>query len=90
MFIFNNQQLGMIMQEQKMEGYENWQTELQNLDYAAYAKQCGGIGITVKTPDELPDAVDKALATNKPVIVDINTESNAFCYNIAYMILTWN
>ena len=34
-FIFNNQQLGMIMQEQKMEGYPNWQTELQNLDYAA-------------------------------------------------------
>jgi pyruvate oxidase len=77
-FIFNNQQLGMIMQEQKMEGYENWQTELQNLDYAAYAEQCGGIGISVKTPDELPDAVDKALASDKPVIVDINTDPMRF------------
>ena len=38
-FIFNNQQLGMIMQEQKMEGYPNWQTELQNMDYAAYARE---------------------------------------------------
>ena len=50
-FIFNNQQLGMIQQEQKMEGYENWQTELQNLDYASYARTCGGTGITVKSPD---------------------------------------
>ena len=58
-FIFNNQQLGMIMQEQKMEGYENWQTDLQNLDYAAYAKTCGGIGITVKSPEELPIRLKK-------------------------------
>ncbi|MGB7969917.1 MAG: thiamine pyrophosphate-dependent enzyme [Methanobacterium sp.] len=77
-FIFNNKQLGMIMQEQKMEGYDNWQTELQDLDFAEYAKQCGGVGITVKTPEELPDAVDKALSTNKPVIVDINTDPMRF------------
>jgi pyruvate oxidase len=77
-FIFNNQQLGMIMQEQKMEGYENWQTELQNLDYAAYARTCGGIGITVKSPEELPNAVEKALKSDKPVIVDINTDSKRF------------
>jgi len=77
-FIFNNKQLGMIMQEQKMEGYDNWQTELQDLDFAEYAKQCGGVGITVKTPEELPDAVDKALSINKPVIVDINTDPMRF------------
>jgi len=77
-FIFNNQQLGMIMQEQKMEGYPNWQTELQDLDYAAYARECGGIGINVKTPEELPEAVEKALAADKPVIVNINTDSMRF------------
>lgn len=73
-FIFNNRQLGMIMQEQKMEGYPNWQTELQNLDYAAYARECGGIGIQVETPQELPEAVDKALSSDQPVIVDINAD----------------
>jgi pyruvate oxidase len=77
-FIFNNQQLGMIMQEQKMEGYENWQTELQNLDYAAYARECSGIGINVKTPEELPEAVDKALSSDKPVIVNIDTDPKRF------------
>lgn len=73
-FIFNNRQLGMIMQEQKMEGYPNWQTELQNLDFAAFALECGGIGINVETPQELPEAVAKALSSDKPVIVDINTD----------------
>ena len=77
-FIFNNQQLGMIMQEQKMEGYDIWQTELKNLDFADYARKCGGVGITVENPYELPKAVDKALSTDKPVIVDINTDPMRF------------
>jgi len=77
-FIFNNQQLGMIMQEQKMEGYPNWQTKLQNLDYAAYARECGGIGINVKTHDELPEAVENALTSDKPVIVNIYTDPMRF------------
>lgn len=77
-FIFNNQQLGMIMQEQKMEGYANWQTKLQNLDYAAYARECGGIGINVKNPDELPEAVENALTSDKPVIVNIYTDPMRF------------
>lgn len=77
-FIFNNKQLGMIMQEQKMEGYENWQTELQNLDFAAYAKTCGAVGIEVKIPEDLPNAVRKALKSKKPVIVDINTDHKRF------------
>jgi thiamine pyrophosphate-dependent acetolactate synthase large subunit-like protein len=77
-FIFNNRQLGMIMQEQKMEGYPNWQTELQNMDYAAYARICGGVGINVKKPEELPNAVDKALSSDQPVIVDIDTDAKRF------------
>jgi thiamine pyrophosphate-dependent acetolactate synthase large subunit-like protein len=48
------------------------------MDYAAYARECGGVGITVKTPDELPKSVDKALSTDEPVIVDINTDPMRF------------
>lgn len=77
-FIFNNRQLGMIMQEQKMEGYENWQTELQDLNYAAYARCCGGVGIKVEKPEDLPAAVEKALKSDKPVIVDIDTDPKRF------------
>ena len=77
-FLFNNQQLGMIMQEQVVENYPNWQTELQNPDFAGYAEDCGGVGIRVENPEELPMAVDKALKLNKPVIVDINTDPRRF------------
>jgi pyruvate oxidase len=77
-FLFNNHQLGMIMQEQKMESYPNWQTELQDFDYAAYAVECGGVGISVKKPDELSEAVDKAFSSDKPVIVDIDTDPRRF------------
>jgi thiamine pyrophosphate-dependent acetolactate synthase large subunit-like protein len=77
-FLMNNKQLAMIMQEQKVENYPNWQTELQNCDFTSYAEACGGIGIKVEDPSELPGAVEKALATNKPVIVDINTDPKRF------------
>jgi pyruvate oxidase len=37
-----------------------------------------GLGITVKTPEELPEAVEKAFSSDKPVIVDINTDPKRF------------
>jgi pyruvate oxidase len=77
-FIFNNQQLGMIMQEQMVEDYPNWQTELYNCSFADYAKHCGGFGIKVTAPNELEEAVDKALNLDKPVIVDIDTDPRRF------------
>ena len=77
-FLFNNKQLAMIMQEQKVEVYPNWQTDLYNCDFADYAKNCGGIGIKVTDPKDLPAAVEKALSINKPVIVDIDTDPRRF------------
>lgn len=77
-FLFNNHQLGMIMQEQMVEKYPNWKTELHNPDFAAYAEDCGGVGIRVKTPQELPEAVDRVLSMDKPVIVDIETDPRRF------------
>jgi pyruvate oxidase/acetolactate synthase-1/2/3 large subunit len=77
-FLFNNRQLGMIMQEQRVEGYDNWQTELAGADYAQFARDCGGSGITVSEPGQLPAAVDEALATAGPVLVDIATDPRRF------------
>ena len=77
-FLFNNKQLGMIMQEQKVENYPNWQTDLYNCDFAEYAENCGGTGIKVTEPGDLPFAVDKALSISKPVIVDIDTDPRRF------------
>jgi len=77
-FVMNNKRLGMIMQEQKVEGYESWQTDLYDYDFSEYAKHAGGVGIKVTEPGELPTAVDQALSTNKAVIVDIDTDPRRF------------
>jgi pyruvate oxidase len=76
--LLNNKQLGMIAQEQKVENYPNWQTELHNCDFAEYAQNCGGTGIRVTDPRQLESSIDKALSLNKPVIVDIDTDARRF------------
>jgi pyruvate oxidase/acetolactate synthase-1/2/3 large subunit len=76
--LFNNKQLGMIMQEQKVENYPNWQTDLYNCDFAEFARNCGGIGIKVTDPKELDRSIENALSSDKPVIVDIDTDPRRF------------
>jgi thiamine pyrophosphate-dependent acetolactate synthase large subunit-like protein len=80
-FVFNNSQLAMIMQEQKVENYPNWQTDLHNCDFADYARNCGGVGIKVAKPEELDNAIKKALTLDDPVIVDINVDPRRFIKN---------
>lgn len=77
-FVINNKHLGMIMQEQKVEGYERWQTELHDYSFSDFAEHSGGLGIKVTEPSELPDAVDRALKSDKPTIVDIDTDPKRF------------
>jgi thiamine pyrophosphate-dependent acetolactate synthase large subunit-like protein len=77
-FVMNNKSLGMIKQEQKVEGYESWQTELQDFSFADYAEQSGGLGLKVTQPTELESTVEKALSSIKPAIVDIDTDPRRF------------
>ena len=66
------------MQEQKVEGYKNWQTNLYNFDYAKYAENAGGLGIKVSTPEDLEGAIEKCLSATTAVIVDVNTDPKRF------------
>ena len=77
-FVLNNKRLGMIMQEQKVEGYESWQTDLFDYSFADFAEHSGGMGIKVTEPNELETAVDKALKSTRPTIVDIDTDPIRF------------
>lgn len=77
-FVFNNKQLGMIMQEQKVENYPNWQTDLFDCDFAKYAENCGAVGIKVTEPENLEGAVKEALSRQGPVIVDVDTDPRRF------------
>ncbi|MCW3982453.1 MAG: thiamine pyrophosphate-binding protein [Candidatus Bathyarchaeota archaeon] len=77
-FVINNKRLGMIMQEQKVEGYEGWQTELHDFSFADFASNAGGLGIKVTEPKELEASVEVALKSDKPTIVDIDTDPRRF------------
>jgi len=77
-FVINNKRLGMIMQEQKVEGYEGWQTDLYDYNFADFAEHSGGLGIKVTEPEKLSVAVERALASDKPTIVDIDTDPRRF------------
>ncbi len=77
-FVMNNKHLAMIMQEQKVEGYERSQTDLFNYNFADFAEHSGGVGVKVAKPDELEAAVDKALSAKKAAIVDIDTDPRRF------------
>lgn len=77
-FVMNNKSLGMIKQEQKVEGYQSWQTELHDFSFANYSEHAGGLGIKVTEPNELEPAAEKALSSNKPAIVDIDTDPRRF------------
>ena len=77
-FLLNNKQHGMIMQEQRVENYPNWQTDLYNCNFAEYAQNCGGTGIRVTDPKELESAVEKALLSEDSAIVDIDTDPRRF------------
>jgi thiamine pyrophosphate-dependent acetolactate synthase large subunit-like protein/rubredoxin len=77
-FVINNKHLGMIMQEQKVEGYESSQTELHDFSFADFATGAGGLGIKVTEPRDLEGAVVRALASDKPAIVDIDTDPRRF------------
>jgi pyruvate dehydrogenase (quinone)/pyruvate oxidase len=69
--IFKNNTLGMIKWEQMVFlGNPEYGCELQPIDFAAFARACGGQGIAVDNPDECGPAIEEALATPGPVIVE--------------------
>lgn len=76
--VLNNHELAMIREEQREANYPPYGTDLTNPDFAAYAEACGGAGIRVTRPQDLADAVLRAVRMNKPVVIDIETDPVRF------------
>ncbi|KAF3883791.1 MULTISPECIES: thiamine pyrophosphate-dependent enzyme [Nostocales] len=69
--IVKNGTLGQIKWEQMMHlGNPEFGCELQPIDFAAFAKACGGTGFTIDNPAHCGAILDSALATSGPVIVE--------------------
>ena len=62
----------------EVRGMRAGETELFDYSFADFAEHSGGMGIKVTEPSELGAAVDKALKSTKPTIVDIDTDPIRF------------
>jgi thiamine pyrophosphate-dependent acetolactate synthase large subunit-like protein len=76
--VYNNNELSMIIHEEKMEGYPKFATDLVNPNFADFAISCGGAGFEVKEPSELEQALEGAINSDKPCIVDVHTNPTKF------------
>ena len=70
--ILNNSQLSFVKLEMEEVGLAPAldALEQQNMNFAAYAKLCGGEGIRVEEADEIEKAIEMAKLSKKPFIID--------------------
>jgi pyruvate dehydrogenase (quinone) len=70
-FIVKNDTLGQIKWEQMVFlGNPEYGCDLQPIDFAAYARACGGTGIRIEEPADCGALVERALTTPGPVVVE--------------------
>jgi pyruvate dehydrogenase (quinone)/pyruvate oxidase len=69
--IIKNGTLGQIKWEQMMyQGNPEFGCELQGMDFAAFARACGGTGFTIDDPTQCGTILEQALATPGAVIIE--------------------
>ncbi|MCY1036519.1 ubiquinone-dependent pyruvate dehydrogenase [Corallococcus sp. BB11-1] len=68
--VFNNSSLGFVAMEQQVGGMLDVGTALRNPDFAKLAEAVGIKGLRVEDPGDVDEAVQQALATPGPVLVD--------------------
>lgn len=76
--VFNNQKIQLIETEQKEIGNKPTNIDLANIDFAAFAEACGGIGYTAKNRKELKDALQMAKSRSKATVIDAYVEDVDF------------
>jgi pyruvate dehydrogenase (quinone)/pyruvate oxidase len=70
-FIIKNNSLGQIKWEQMVFlGNPEYGCELQPIDFAAFARACGGSGFTIDDPARCGEVIEEALTIPGPVVVE--------------------
>lgn len=69
--VFNNAKLGLIEVEQEAEALPSHAVDLDNPDFAAFARLCGGDGYRVEKPGDLEGAIKAAYAGRRPAVIDV-------------------
>jgi pyruvate dehydrogenase (quinone) len=69
--VFKNNSLGQIKWEQMVFlGNPEYGCDLQPIDFAAFARACGGHGFTIEDPAQCGRVLDEALAVSGPVLIE--------------------
>jgi pyruvate dehydrogenase (quinone) len=71
--VFDNGLLDMVHWEMLSEGFEPYETDLHNPDFARLADAYGFLGIDVDRHDEVPQALTRAFEHSGPALVSIKT-----------------
>ena len=75
--VIKNNSLGQIRWEQMVFlGNPEYACDLQPIDFAAIARACGATGITVDDPKMAGEAVERAFATEGPVVIEAVVDPN--------------
>ena len=75
--VFKNNTLGQIKWEQiVLEGNPEFGVELQPIDFAGIAMNCGAAGFTIEKPEEAEDILRRALAHDGPAVVQAVVDPN--------------
>lgn len=75
--ILNNSRIGMIKYEQEESGHVSHETELGEMDFAGFARNCGGEGYRIEKQTDLETTIQQAFLSPKPAIIDVVTEDLA-------------
>jgi pyruvate dehydrogenase (quinone) len=69
--VIKNNVLGQIKWEQMVFlGNPEYGVEVQPIDFAAFARACGGHGFTIEDPAQCSAIMEEALATSGPVVIE--------------------
>jgi pyruvate dehydrogenase (quinone) len=70
-FVIKNDTLGMIRWEQMaFLGNPEFGVEFTPIDFAKFAESCGGIGYSIKNPDQVKSTIRSAMKEKKPTLIE--------------------
>jgi thiamine pyrophosphate-dependent acetolactate synthase large subunit-like protein/nitrite reductase/ring-hydroxylating ferredoxin subunit len=76
--VLNNGELGKISKEQRVGGWDVWETSLHNPSFAKFAELSGGLGLRVTEREGLDAALEQAFVHDGPSLVEVMSDALLF------------
>lgn len=70
MIVMKNDSLAQVKWEQLSLAHPDYGVDLQPIDFVKFAESCGATGVKIEYPEDCGPAIDKALKTPGPVLVE--------------------